>query len=130
MAATYLHNALYARNPSDHRDVLEHARNLSTVSSATVLSQPTDPLLQPAAPGEAYFDQITRQSRNPDITPARLQWGDSLTPETDPTVVGEKGKGRRRKNGKCGKIVKRILEVAMGVFFPVAITILLPFTSA
>jgi hypothetical protein len=126
MAATYLHNALYARNPSDHRDMLEHARNLSTISTATALtntthhSQLTDPLLQSVAPREAtesYFDEITRQPRNLDVTPARLQWGDSLTPETDPVVVGEKGKGRGRENGKRWKKVKWILEAVMGVCF-------------
>jgi hypothetical protein len=128
MAAICLHNVLPAQNPSDQCDILEHSRNLSTISSATLFtttthhSQPTEPLLQPSVPGEAaesYFDQVARQPRNPDGTPARLQWNDSNALETDPIVVGEKGRGRGRRIGKRSqrwKRVKQILEIIMGVF--------------
>ncbi|KIM41845.1 hypothetical protein M413DRAFT_445054 [Hebeloma cylindrosporum] len=128
MAAIYLHNALSARNPSEQHDILEHSRNLSTISSATLLtsttlhSQPTEPLLQPAVPeevAESYFDQVARQPRNPDGTPARLHWNDSHALETDPMRVGEKGRGRERgigKRTKRWKRVKEILEIIMATW--------------
>lgn len=128
MAAIYPHNALPAQDPSDQRDILEHSRNLSTISSATLLtntthhSQPTEPLLQPAVPGEvaeSYFDQVARQPRNPDGTPSRLQWNDSHALETDPIVMGEKGRGRGRRiwtRSQRWKGVKQILGILMGMF--------------
>ena len=129
MAAVYLHNALSTRDPSDQPDITEHSRNFSTVSSATLLtttthhSQPTEPLLQPAVPGEvteSYFDQVVRQPRSPDGTPARLQWNDSHALETDLFVAGEKGRGQGRTLGKRSRRwtkVKKILEIIMRVFF-------------
>jgi len=128
MDAVYLHNALSSQDPSDQRDIIEHSRNFSTISSATLLttttyhSQPTEPLLQPAVPGEvteSYFDQVVRQPRSPDGTPARLQWNDSHALETDLFVAGEKGRGRGRTLGihsQRWKRVKQILEITMGMF--------------
>ncbi|KAF8970697.1 hypothetical protein BDZ97DRAFT_1914577 [Flammula alnicola] len=127
MAAIYLHNAIYAGNPSELRDTLEHSRNLSTISSATLLtsttlhSQPTEPLLHTPTTGaaaESYFDQISRQPRNPDGTPARLHWDDPLVLNIDPHAVGEKNRWRRKSGGLSPrwKKVKLILEIVIGAW--------------
>ncbi|KAJ3510576.1 hypothetical protein NLJ89_g4594 [Agrocybe chaxingu] len=130
MAAVYLHNALYARNPPEPRDSLVHSRNLSTISSATLLtsttvhSHPNEPLLHPTATAPAtaaYFEQLSRQPRNPDGTPARLRWDDRVTLDGGhPPGLGEKGRpwrrGRiRRPEGPWGW-AKMALEIVMAAW--------------
>ncbi|KAF8154224.1 hypothetical protein B0H34DRAFT_720981 [Crassisporium funariophilum] len=125
MAALYLHNAIYSRNPSEPQEnTFAHSRNLSTISSATLQtsttlhSQPHEPLLRPTSPRAAnYFNQLERIPRNPDGTPARLRWDDQL--ELDSGNTGEKkgywGRNTRRPVGRW-KWLRLSLEIVLALW--------------
>jgi hypothetical protein len=125
MAAVYLHNQVYAQNSSEARDILEHSRTFSTISSATLFtnttlhSQPTEPLLQ-ATPRatvhtDSYFAPIARELRNPDGTPGRIRWVDPLTLEGDPTSEkSDRWQGGRRKPARWRRRVKLVLDIVIG----------------
>lgn len=124
MAAVYLHNQVYAQNSSEPRDILEHSRTFSTISSATLFtnttlhSQPTEPLLQTTPRAtvhtDSYFAPIAGESRNPDGTPGRIRWEDPLALDGDPTSEKSRWQGGRRKPARWRRRVKLILDIVIG----------------
>lgn len=80
MAAVYLHNALYTRNPTDNpREISTHSRNISSLSNATLFtngthnSYPTEPLLASSPVAEEDVDQTT-SPRDANVSQAQLRW--------------------------------------------------------
>ena len=108
MAAVYLHNALYARNSPKNENSFVHSRNLSTVSnttfitSTTVHSQPTEPLLTATTPPRTnYDDRIDRIPRNREETTNPCE--DTLVIDDNPIIEAEKGYCA----SNCSKPLKR-----------------------
>ncbi|KAF9484177.1 hypothetical protein BDN70DRAFT_872875 [Pholiota conissans] len=124
MAAVYLHNQIYAQNPSEPRsDILEHSRNFSTISSATLLtnttlhSQPTEPLLHTTPRAAIHTDSyLPDQSRNANVPPARLRWEDPLAVDTDITSEKSRWQGVRRKPARWKRRLKYVLEIVIVVW--------------
>jgi hypothetical protein len=123
MAAIYKHEAVHSRNTSDPSEILEHSRDLS-ISSATLLtsstihSQPTDPLLHALPPGAApalYSDSHNnRQSVQFDN---HLRWDDHITLNADAKEQGEMDLWQRETKRPffCGRQrAKFILETVIG----------------
>ncbi|KAH9943904.1 hypothetical protein B0H21DRAFT_747516 [Amylocystis lapponica] len=102
MAALYLHQALFATEPSTpiraHRSLTvrsSHDRHLSSVSSATLRtsnsdhSQPTEPLLHPLdSESSVYLDLLSRQPQHPAGPENGSHVGLSL--EGDPVTLSER----------------------------------------
>lgn len=104
MAALYLHQALFASEPSPpptlaHRSPgsrTPHDRQLSSVSSVTLRttshsdhSHPTEPLLHPpSSESSVYLDLLSRQPHHPDGSGSGPNTGLNL--EGDPVTVSER----------------------------------------
>ncbi|KAF9552306.1 hypothetical protein CPC08DRAFT_714729 [Agrocybe pediades] len=128
MAAVYLHDAKLSQTPSQNPVTADHARHLSSLSSATLHtnttlhSQPTEPLLPPLTAGAdeatlAYYEQLSRQPRNPDGSPAHLRWDVLPVLQTNPTaVVAKKEPSRRRKPGRRRRRVKFVLQAIIAAW--------------
>ncbi|OBZ74938.1 hypothetical protein A0H81_05510 [Grifola frondosa] len=102
MAALYLHNALFASEPSvppalaqrslDRRNT--HERQPSSVSSVTFQtatsehSHPTEPLIQRSSGSSAYLDLLSRQPNHPDHGP-RDSFNSGLSLRGDPVTPQE-----------------------------------------
>lgn len=126
MAAVYLHNETFAGSSSQPRDIQEHSRNISTISSATLVtnttlhSQPHEPLLQQTAPHvtsqtESYTPYPPHNSAGPS---AHLRWGDTPVVQTEPKSLNEKSRwdGIRRESTRWSKIVTVILDILIGEY--------------
>ncbi|KAF8816910.1 hypothetical protein BYT27DRAFT_7333124 [Phlegmacium glaucopus] len=126
MAAVYLHNALYAPDPQEAEISFVHSRNLSTFSNATFLtsttihSQPTEPLLHTMSPRTPnYEDQLDHIPRNRAETIGRLPYEDPLMIDDNPVSEAEqKGYWARnfRKPLKRWKWIKLGLQTSLAVW--------------
>jgi len=130
MAAVYLHDTKHTQGLPETTTTVEHFRQLSTLSSATLHtsttshSHPNDPLLPPpltAGADEAtlaYYEQLSHQPRNPDGSPAHLRWDNLPTLQTNPSAnLNEKGRvsnQSRRKPWRRRRRVKYALQMVLG----------------
>ncbi|KAI0946294.1 hypothetical protein AcV7_010309 [Taiwanofungus camphoratus] len=133
MAALYLHQALFASEPSPpptlaHRSPgsrTPHDRQLSSVSSVTLRttshsdhSHPTEPLLHPpSSESSVYLDLLSRQPHHPDGSGSGPNTGLNL--EGDPVTVSERrGHWERvvRKRLRRLRWTRRSLLVIIGAW--------------
>ncbi|KJA24954.1 hypothetical protein HYPSUDRAFT_456805 [Hypholoma sublateritium FD-334 SS-4] len=126
MAAVYLHNEIFAGSPSQPRDIQEHSRNISTISSATLVtnttlhSQPHEPLLQQTAlhvtaQTETYNPYPPHNLAGPST---HLRWGDTPVVQSEPKSLNEKSRWDviRRESTRWSKIVTVILDILIAAW--------------
>ncbi|PPR05435.1 hypothetical protein CVT26_011312 [Gymnopilus dilepis] len=107
MAAVYLHNAIHSRPPTETRDTVEHSRNLSAISCATLYTNTTshsqtttEPLLHPLSSPEAarpYYEHISPESRDAYDSPSHLRWEDRHAAPVETATFVEKDRSPRRR---------------------------------
>ncbi|KAF8900410.1 hypothetical protein CPB84DRAFT_1778862 [Gymnopilus junonius] len=123
MAAVYLHNAIHSRPLTENRDIIEHSRNLSAISCATLYTNTTlhsqtttEPLLHPLSSPEAtrpYYEHTSPELRDVYDLPSHLRWGDE---HTGTHAFGEKDRApgrRKRKPWRWRKVVRVVFQVVI-----------------
>lgn len=129
-AALYLHNALFAREPSPpviaYRPSygrLPHDRHLSSISSMTLRtsvsehSHPTEPLLHSPYSESAYHELLARQPGHPDRPVSA--WETALSLDSEPVSQREQRRSRElevRKSLRRLRWLRRALLLLIGSY--------------
>lgn len=120
MSAVSLHNSIYYRDSTDGRPNFAHSRNLSTVSSATLLtnttlhSQPTEPLLPHNSHPQGSDDHVVSRTTRTHFAPKREHdFQNSTAPSSEERDIRSI---LRRKPLRAMRWLKTGLDVVIGEF--------------
>lgn len=128
MAAVYLQDDLFSGTSSESRNIQEHTRNISTISSVTLVtnttvhSHPSEPLLPTELPNAStqapsYYIPAPYPPHTVAGT-SQLRWGDLPAHNHDPNSLNEKNRweGIRRESRRWQRVTRLILDVIIGEY--------------